>query len=92
MDRGEVGRAECVPVAPADDDDGRDAVSAGNCARSASARADSALVGTGTGDCWLEASSPISAIKAPETTITKSADTHEKRWDTMRPIFQILNN
>ncbi len=29
MDRGEVGRAECVAVASADDDDGRDTVSAG---------------------------------------------------------------
>ena len=55
----------------------------GNCARSASARADSALVGTGTGDCWLEASSPISAIKAPETAITKSASTQEKRCDSI---------
>ncbi len=51
----------------------------GNCARTASARADSALVGTGTGDCSLESSLPIRPISAPETISTASASTHENR-------------
>ncbi len=53
----------------------------GSCVRSASARADSALAGTGTGDCWLESSLPINAINAPETTSTASATTKDSRPD-----------
>ena len=58
----------------------------GNSARSASTRADSAVSGTGTGDCALESSLPISPIRAPETSTTSTASTHDKRRD-MGPII-----
>jgi hypothetical protein len=62
----------------------------GNWARTASARADSALAGRGTGDCWLESSLPIRNISAPEAISTASASSHDSR-PVIRPIFQILN-
>ena len=51
----------------------------GNCVRRASARADSALAGTDTGDCSPESSPPISAMRATNTAMTTSASTQERR-------------
>ena len=62
----------------------------GSWARTSFARVDSALVGTGIGDCELESSLPIRPMSAPETISTASASSHEKR-PVMTPIFQKLN-
>ena len=79
MDRGEVGRAERVAVAPADDDDGRDTVSAGKLCPE---RVGPCRLGAGRHRYRRLLARGVVADqrhKAPETTITKSASTHEKR-------------
>jgi hypothetical protein len=58
--------------------------------RTASARADSAEAGTGTGERSPESPPPIAARSPPETTITSTVRTQDKRRD-MLTIFQILN-
>jgi hypothetical protein len=58
--------------------------------RTASARADSAEAGTGTGERSPDSPLPITASSPPETTITSTARTQDKRRDMMT-IFQILN-
>ena len=63
---GQVGRSEGSPSAPGDDEDDRRRLTAGELRRSASAPADSALVGSGTGDCWPESSPPTTTNSAAD--------------------------